>query len=42
MDSNRSLQFLPESEQDPESEFRIKTGSGAEAGVDFSVFTGAG
>ena len=35
MDSGRSLKFLPKPEEDPESDFRMKTGPGAGAGVRF-------
>jgi len=40
--SGWSLQFLPKPEQDLESDFWMKTGPGAGAGVRISVFTGVG
>ena len=42
VDSGRSLQFLLKPEQNPESDFLIKTGPGAGTGVGISVFTGVG
>jgi len=35
VDSGRSLRFLPKPEQDPESDFWMKTGPGAGTGVIF-------
>ena len=42
VDSGRSQRFLPKLEQDPESEFWMKTGPGAGVGVRILVFTGVG
>jgi len=42
VDSGRSLRFLPKPDQDPESDFWLKTGPGAGAGARISVFTGVG